>query len=167
MATAVTESLLIICGPFAFGVFAAVLMFLLFDIVIFESGRKADWTLKRMFGVLSWFVGNEAIITGTLWAFDLPEAMDSPRAEGIAFLSYLTGFGLTGAILGLTGRRQLLHYHFSGLYPDLTYLETRAVLLVLRYSVSFEHAAEALDLTPGQLKKVYSKALSKMARKSE
>ncbi len=154
-----------ILGPLAFGMFAATLMMLLFDIGIFNTkDRESEGNLKRAFAIMGWFFGNGASVLGTLWVIDLKTSFGNPRASGLALMGYLIGFGLTGTVLGFRSLYQYAQIQFGKHNPDLTNIETRVVLLVLRHGISPPHAAHILGITRPQLTVVYAAALTKMAR---
>jgi len=94
--------ILLVSGPFLFGIGLAVLMYWLFEEV---SALRDKKSLVRDFCVvLGWFIGGEAAVWGTFKVFDLNQLFAKPQATGIAFLSYLMGFGIAAAVVGIRSR---------------------------------------------------------------
>jgi hypothetical protein len=152
---------LLVAGPFVFGIGMSALMFWFFDVVLRRLPTKD--LLTNLATVFGWFVGNGALIFGTFTAFDLQELLQIDGATGVAFLTYLIGFGMTVAYIVLRQPPSLLR----DLHKYLTEEEVEVVLLILRYEADPADAAKKLHLPENELQAIYEEALKKLDRRGQ
>lgn len=149
--------LLVILGPLIFGLGAAALMFWLFD------------AFKRNFSnlatILGWFTGNGAVI-GILRFVDLSESLGLKEANGIAFLSYIGGFG--SAMLLISVIRWLRQSRFAeGLHRILPRDNAEIVREVLEQGKDMAEVASDRGITVEEAKKRFADALREIGKISK
>jgi hypothetical protein len=135
-------------------------MFWFFDVVLRGNLSIPD-QLKSLAIPLAWFIGNGALVFGTFTVFDLPSALRIQEATGVAFLTYLVGFGLTTALICWRKKPSVI----EDLHKYLTQNEVEVVLLILRYNVDPAQAAVTLNIPQTEIEETFQAALKKLAER--
>jgi hypothetical protein len=155
---------LLVAGPCAFGLAAAVTMDRIFG-VLNPKGRIKDIGI-----VLGWFFGNGALVTVSITSAKLAINLGIPIADGIALLSYFLGFGLAVSAIAtakwfltwLARRRENPLIRILG--EHLGRREIDLLLLVLNGGKEVGEAGSELEIPLEIAPKVYSEALKKLQK---
>jgi hypothetical protein len=146
--------ILVVIGPLVFGFGAAEVMHYLFNVSLTQLSFKDRF--KNLSKVIGWFMGNGALVIGTLhWI--LANNGELSGANTAAFLSYLGGFGAGWIAIG---RRPVLG--FSELRRHLNELEFDIVVMKYRYDHTDCAIQELLAITPEEYSKSFVSAHRKL-----
>lgn len=166
--------ILLFFGPFALGVAAALLMFIMFTVA--STPRNSNSKLQDFRNIILWFLGNESIVIGPLYLFNLDESFGWPMAKAVAFLSFLVGFGVSAGLAsyhrlyGFKSKRSIatnylyecLKKHFSSTEVDILLFSFLENGFNPSKSKLLDKAAKRFGMSRQQLESEYMKVLQKI-----